>query len=163
MISENTGFYLYSSLLQAKAALFSLFGLYVTFRIQSISSDIQYIKEVLVRTNSANYIIVFDQLSLVEKKNKIISKENSDISYKDIKYKSWVNKLIQRSQIRKNIIPTLIMLAVSMTFDSVLIILDSFLSNTWYQGTVFLFEVLSFILILVMLIHSTYLIIRTDE
>jgi hypothetical protein len=44
MFSESTGFYLYSSLLQANAAILSILGVFTIFRVQSIQAAIDIIK-----------------------------------------------------------------------------------------------------------------------
>ncbi len=44
IFSESTGFYSYSSLLQANAAILSILGIFTIFRVQSFQSAIETIK-----------------------------------------------------------------------------------------------------------------------
>lgn len=47
MFNENTGLYLFSALLQANAAILAIAGVFGIFKIQSINSKIDFLKNVL--------------------------------------------------------------------------------------------------------------------
>ena len=85
----STGMYYYSSLIQANAAIISIFGVFYIFRLQSIQSAISEIYDSLCRinTNIQNSARSFRQMTFEQKKIKIASyREDNEIVFE---YKKW--------------------------------------------------------------------------
>lgn len=71
--NENTGFYFYSALIQANAAIISIFGIFYIFKIQTIQNTIGEYYSFLSSMGAAipQNALNFRVISLQEKQNKI--------------------------------------------------------------------------------------------
>ncbi len=155
MLFENAGYYLFSSMLQAKAAILSLYGLFIIFKIQSLSSQIDFIKEILTHNPNPNFIYLFDAKSM-EEKEKAITVYSGGYDYRDNRYIAWVAKLRLIEKIKKSILLPLIITIISMIFDGLFIIFTVALtSNIVLRSVSFSFEILSLMIILSFVFLST--------
>jgi len=79
--NENTGFYFYSALIQANAAIISIFGIFYIFKIQTIQNTIGEYYSFLTSMGSTlrDFALDFRVMSFQEKQEKIskIPAENS--------------------------------------------------------------------------------------
>jgi len=152
----STGLYFYSSLIQANAAIISIFGVFFIFRLQSIQSSISEIYESLCRLNrtNENAARAFRQMTFEQKKQKIDSSQGSiDILYE---YKKWFmyESIINdtKTNLKK---PT----SILITIISIQILFLIFSNTTHNMGTAF--ELLCFLLLTVFEIYVLILLGKT--
>ena len=154
--TENTGLYLFSSLIQSNAAIISIFGVFYIFRLQSLQSAISEIYESLCNINTAikDAAREFRHLSLGKKKTKIDSyREDNEIV---IEYKKWYEYEKSFNTIKILIKkPTVIII----TLISIQIVFLVFSNNIHMLGVVY--ELISFILIAVFQIYVLVLLCKT--
>jgi hypothetical protein len=141
MFSESTGFYLYSSLLQANAAILSILGVFTIFRIQSIQSAIDTIKNSLVISNPNHYpsteeMDEFDVYTTQEKMAKAKEGYGShqggsyhDSTKKNInhRYVNWASKEDKIDKIKNSLLFPSILLAISIIAFAIFIILSKWI------------------------------------
>ena len=154
--SENTGLYLFSSLIQSNAAIISIFGVFFIFRLQSLLSSISEIYESLLNTNSAvaNGAREFRHLSIEEKKAKVdnYKKENDII----LEYKKWYK--YEKSVIGiKNLIkkPSIIIITL-ISLQILFLILSNDIHKLGFQ-----YELICFILVTIFQIYVLILLGKT--
>lgn len=129
--SENSSFYLYSSLLQANAALFSIVGVFYIFRIQSLQSSIDIIKSGLMtdrgRSSWPQEIVDWDVLSLEQKEEKI----NSGVANKYILsyLVIWTEKERNLHTFKQTIRFPSLLLATGILLESLSLFSASFIHN----------------------------------
>jgi len=92
--SENSSFYFLSSLLQANASILSITAVFFIFRIQSLQSAIDIIKNSLMsdrgQSSHPEEIISFSNLTLIEKKSYLKSIEANKNILSTLQ--DWTNK-----------------------------------------------------------------------
>jgi hypothetical protein len=147
MFSESTGFYLYSSLLQANAAILSILGVFTIFRIQSIQSVIDIIKSSLILTvrpgqyPETSAMDRFDNMSLDEKKEEINQSYGGN---QNNRYENWCKKELQIQKIGNSKKLPSYLLAISMIILSVLLIFSK-----WIHTVGILFKILCYLMVIV--------------
>jgi hypothetical protein len=127
--SENTGLYLYSALLQANAAILALIGVYIIFKIQSLKSEIEIVKNYIVHnTNGATapkkYYFKFDLGNLNDKKKlwDEIKRQNLDKKDPYSKFGQWYHIESNIEFISGSVKFPSIVLAISILLNAILII-----------------------------------------
>jgi hypothetical protein len=157
MFSESTGFYLYSSLLQANAAILSILGVFTIFRVQSIQAAIEIIKNSLISSpfeghySATEEMDEFDNFSLKEKINAVKSGYGShaDGTYKNIskpnlnhRYKNWTDNEEKIDKIKKSIKWPSILLAGSIIVLSVFIVLSKWIHCKGIKTELYFFAII---------------------
>lgn len=153
-LSENSFLYLYSSFIQANAAILAIVGFYVIFRIQSLQSTVDVIKSDLMRDHGQfshpTTVLKFDRSSLDEKEVKLKTMKESDYYY--LHYVSWLEnvKIILRL---KNYIqyPTLF-LTLTMILDAICLL---FATNLYQYHFIFSC-MLAYIVVLIHIVMWLY-------
>lgn len=129
--SESTSLYIYSSFLQANAAIIAILGLFIIYRIQSLQSSIDVIKSDIMRDRGMyshpKTVLDFDLVSIEEKEKKI-SALNPDHYYL-LHYKIWVENLKSITQLKTLITFPTIFLTLAIIIDGVCLL---FCSNLHY-------------------------------
>jgi len=118
ILTEYSGLYFYSALLQANAAIIALIGLYTIFRIQAAYTTIESLKSFLLAEHSGirEDALLFDSMNFKEKTEEIKKYTANDGLSKA--YRRWhgQNRLIIKNK-RGIIFPT-ILLGVALIADS---------------------------------------------
>jgi hypothetical protein len=113
-ISESTFYYLFSSLLQANAAILSIVGVFIIFRIQNIQSSIDIIKQSLMADQGRfiwpSTVLQFENQSLEQKKTSQIITNPNLLYQKD----KWIEKEELIYKIRRDFKLPLIYLAIGI-------------------------------------------------
>ena len=159
--SNNTGLYLYSALLQANAAILSLIGIYFIFKIQSLKSEIEAIKNYVFHNSGSSaaktYYFDFDLVSILDKKQ-IIDKliETKQIEKDPYhKFSLWLSKETDIVLIIMSVkFPSLI-LAISIMIDAIFLVFAYQIHLQKYP-----YEILSFASILLLQLFTLIIIIR---
>ncbi|MDA3861042.1 MAG: hypothetical protein PF445_07425 [Melioribacteraceae bacterium] len=129
--SENTSLYLYSSLLQANAAIIAIVGLFVIFKIQQMSSSIDVIKSSIMldngRRSTPEEVENFDRGTVQEKVNLLEVRRNGRGSYLPL-YESWLEKLKYIGRLKKKIVVPTIALTTMIILNTVALVLASHLN-----------------------------------
>ncbi len=124
-ISEQSGHYLYSALLQANAAILSIIGVFAVFKIQTIQSIIDTLKGSRLTdmglSSTPTGIINFDNMSL-KQKGEYISTANISPMIKGV-YESWLEKEMEKNNIVNIVKKPIILLGISIFIYAILIIL----------------------------------------
>ncbi|MCI0691130.1 hypothetical protein L0337_03880 [candidate division KSB1 bacterium] len=119
--SDSTGLYFYSALVQANAAILSIVGVFTIFKIQSIQSSIDLVKNILVaeggRRITIDNLVEFDQMSLENKKSAI---QNGKYSKAILPlFNNWATQIEKINKIKLSIkLPTRL-LVVGIVGDSI--------------------------------------------
>lgn len=103
-LDQNTCLYLFSALLQADGAIISIVGIFVIFKIQSLQSQIETIKNYLLSTNHGTTAIEFESDSVTH--DRILKQSGNP------RYQKWenINKEIAKCKI-KTIVPTILLVS----------------------------------------------------
>ena len=114
LFSDNTALYFYSALLQANAAILSIVGVFVIFKVQSLKSSIDIVKSALMNYKSfvtQPMVINFANVS-IEEKRKIASGADG---YIKPQYDDWIQKEIELSTTKSLIkVPTILLVVAIM-------------------------------------------------
>lgn len=125
--SDSTGYYFYSSLIQVKAAIFSIYGLFIVFKIQICKANIDTCKNLIFMTymkyTGPSMISGFEKKSDEEKKIYITESETKapadSITYQ---YKQWLENQQSITNIKSSFQRPLKLLIAGMIIDAVVLI-----------------------------------------
>lgn len=129
--TESTSLYIYSSFLQANAAIIAILGLFIIYRIQSLQSSIDVIKSDIMRDRGTyshpKTVLDFDSASIDDKGKKFTALQKDH--YYLLHYKIWLENLKSITNHKTLItIPTLF-LTTAIIIDAVCLL---FCSNLHY-------------------------------
>jgi len=126
--TENTGYYFFSSLLQANAAIFSIFGVFFIYRLQTLNSSISEIFNSLIMTAGSSIgreeAQKFKNLTLEDKEKNLIKYKDSNHvwSHEFINWYNYEKKIeIIKPLIKK---PTIILITL-IIFQAAFVLLSS--------------------------------------
>jgi len=129
--SKNSGLYFFSSLLQADAAIFAIVGIFVIYKLQSVQSKIDSIRNYLLgqigKTTDELEVQKFDELTTEQKMNFEPSTDKLGLLYNKWARLENANdfvKLVVRT-------PTLFIF-IGLTFNSFGLTFASFIHNAGY-------------------------------
>jgi len=153
--SDSTGFYFYSSLIQVKAAIFSIYGVFIIFKIQICNQNIETCKNLIVASSVDSIIhmvTAFDQKT-IEAKEKWISENptNRRIHL----YQKWLGNEKFINGITTGFTKPMFLLVVGMVIDAVALLLQQFINKIlWIE--IILYGVILFLFIwsLILVYHS---------
>ncbi|HAD82446.1 MAG: hypothetical protein A2509_08700 [Candidatus Edwardsbacteria bacterium RIFOXYD12_FULL_50_11] len=132
--SDSTGFYFYSSLIQVKAAIFSIYGLFIVFKIQMSSQIIETCKN-FIASSQGNIIAVtkFDESNMEDKQKFIdIKKEakKATSGFTEIHhYQKWFDSIKAINEIKINYKIPMILLVIGMVIDSLALLFQKTLQQ----------------------------------
>jgi len=130
--SEYSSLYFFSALLQANAAILSLFAIFVIFRIQSLASSIDTRKLVLGADPShasAYDINSFERMSLQEKKCEVDHKTGRR-AFGVAHYLAWIAYEEKIEELKHSIIVPSSVLAGSILFYAIALALAHFIHRS---------------------------------
>jgi hypothetical protein len=118
--SESSSLYFFSALLQANAAILSIFAIFVIFRIQSLTSSIDTRKFVLGSDShvSPHDINSFEIMSVQSKKSEVdhkMGRNASGVAH----YQAWITYEEKIEKLRRTIIIPTSVLAASILFFAI--------------------------------------------
>ena len=152
--TENTGYYFYSSLLQANAAIISIFGVFFIYKVQSLQSSISEIFNSICSINSMamDYALKFKVMDLDQKKNKLKDYNNENTGSKF--YRQWYETEVNLVKIIK---PS-ILLTTAIILQSIFLLLsnDIHLQGSSYEFISFLLTILYESYVLILLSKTIY-------
>ena len=114
--SDSSSLYFYSALLQANAAILSIVGVFIVFRIQSYQSSIDIIKTALInnrRMVEPDDVIMFDNLTISEKEGTIKGLDNSVLK------SNWLEKETKLKKVKSSVKLPTILLAIGIIINSI--------------------------------------------
>lgn len=117
--SDSSSLYFYSALLQANAAILSIVGVFIIFRIQSYQSSIDIIKTALInnrRMVGPNDVIGFDNFNISEKEEYIKRLNNSVLKNH---CSNWIEKEKKLKKVKSSIKLPTILLAIGIIINSI--------------------------------------------
>ncbi len=125
--SENTSLYLYSSFIQANAAIIAITGLFIVFKLQSYLASIDVLKLTIMNDrgmySTPTDVEVFDRTILSEKKKKLEEiKSTAGGFFFSLLYQSWIEKLEKYYHLRERIILPTILLTLAIVINSILLL-----------------------------------------
>lgn len=113
--SESTSLYIYSSFLQANAAIIAVLGFFIIYKIQALQSSIDVIKSDLMRDRGMyshpKTVLDFDSATMEEKEKRFnyLKKDH----YYLLHYKIWIDNLKSIKKLKSQIkIPTIFLTLV---------------------------------------------------
>jgi hypothetical protein len=132
--SDTSSLYFYSSHLQANAAILSIFGLFIIFKIQSLESSIETIKTCLTSMDHAlaNNVLSFYDMTLSQKCSYIDDypeKERGRFKY----LKKWYEIELLISQIKRSSRNPALLLLLIIAFNSLGIMFSNYLHILGYN------------------------------
>lgn len=163
--SSNTGFYLYSAVLQANAAIISIIGVFSIFKIQSYKSSVDILKNSLMADKGMHShprtIVKFDNFSLDKKRSKIGSKPFN--GYIEPQLQDWISKEENIKKILYHVKNPIILLLIGILLPAVLIVLNTKISecNINFIAQVYYYYIIFEIIILFSVIKSIFVIIKS--
>jgi hypothetical protein len=117
LFSDSTSLYFFSALLQSNAAIISLVGIFVIFKIQTLQSSIDIIKNSLMsdmgRWTTPSMIVELDILPLSNKIDRI-EKDPYRNPYINPQVNTWVKKLKEIEKIKAKIKTPTILIVTSL-------------------------------------------------
>lgn len=126
--SENSSFYFLSSLLQANASILSIAGVFFIFRIQSLQSSIDIIKNILMSDRGHSSwpaeIVKFDNLSLNEKESHLRSGNANEFILSSLQ--DWTSKERSMYSIKKEIKIPAIIIGLGIIIEAVCLFLANY-------------------------------------
>ncbi|MDP8267602.1 MAG: hypothetical protein P9L97_02625 [Candidatus Tenebribacter davisii] len=136
---ETSSLYFFSALLQSNAAIFSLFGVFIIFRLQSLQSSLDLLKNTLMQDRgkiiTTYSVIEFDNMSLEEKEEKIETFGNTTTIYFLIK--SWLDKEKSIDKIKKSIKDPVISMTIVMILNLFGLIFSNYIHNVSFYLELF--------------------------
>ena len=94
--SPSTSLYFFSALLQANAAIFSIYGVFVIFKLQSIKSSIDSFITALMQDRGRSIhtveVIDFDGMNIDEKKNHVEEIKNDVTFFSELYRETFLTK-----------------------------------------------------------------------
>ena len=153
--TENTGYYFYSSLLQANAAIISIFGVFFIYKVQSLQSSISEIFNSICSINSIamDYARKFKLMNLDQKKDKMKDYNNENTGSKF--YRQWYENEVSLVKIKEKIVKPSILLTTAIILQSIFLLLSN---DIHLQGGIY--EVISFLLTI---IYESYVLILLSK
>ena len=142
MFSQITGYYFYSSLIQVNAAIFSIYGLFIVFKIQICKSNIDTCKNLIfMRFNILKMISDFEKKN-DQQKEEYIAEQARDVANEPIAYqcRQWYENQKSIEKIQDSFKLPLILLITGMIIDAIVLIVMQFI-----QG-IFILELLLYVL-----------------
>lgn len=126
--SDSTGFYFYSSLIQVKAAIFSIYGIFIVFKLQLLNQEIENCKNYIIKENGLGALTNFLYKNINDKIEFIndLSKRNRPFS--NI-YKTWVDADYLVTKINKQFSLPMKLLVTGMIIDSFALLLQQFINK----------------------------------
>ncbi len=157
---DYTAIYLFSALLQANAAILAIVGVFGIFKIQSIQTQIDFLKNWLTFPDGRNIINGWSPRDIFNFENKSIAEQKeqiSDTKKENIKsmLESWMNYEKKIQNIKPLIINSSLILGIGVLVDSVGIICSKLIHNSSF--------VLEFVILVLVLLFHIYLILKTVE
>ncbi|MFA5804799.1 MAG: hypothetical protein WC879_09140 [Melioribacteraceae bacterium] len=156
--TENTGYYFYSSLLQANAAIISIFGVFFIYKVQSLQSLISDIFNSYCQISSSamDYALKFKAMDLEQKKERLKA-NNSDNPVSKF-YKQWYEAEVNLVKIKEKIIKPSILLSTAIILQSIFLLLsnDIHLQGSGYEFISFLLTILYESYVLILLSKTIY-------
>jgi len=129
--TDSTSLYIYSAFLQANAAIFAVFGVFIVYSMQSHKSSIDIIKSTMYSDRGEHSqpttIAEFESLSTAEKKQKFSVMDTKGYYYK--LYETWIHHLDRNNELKKYITLPTIILTIGMILDALFLL---FCSNFHY-------------------------------
>lgn len=153
--SESTSLYIYSSFLQANAAIIAVLGFFIIYKIQALQSSIDVIKSDLMRDRGMyshpKTVLDFDSATIQEKEKRFNDFKKDH--YYLLHYKIWIDNLKSITKLKSQIkIPT-IFLTLVIVSDGICLLFCTNL-HRYHQAT----EVyLGYIVILIHIILWLYI------
>ncbi|MDP2984079.1 MAG: hypothetical protein Q8O92_12210 [Candidatus Latescibacter sp.] len=143
LFSDSSSLYFFSALLQSNAAIISLVGIFVIFKIQSLQSKVEMIRNFLISNPNKyphpKYVIEFDNLILEDKSKKIDNNTYIEQEHK-LYFNKWVEILKKIEEIKNKIKkPTILIVSSLIAFVFCLM----FASSIHKLGVVFELVILS--------------------
>lgn len=152
---ESTSLYIYSSFLQANAAIIAVLGLFIIYKIQALQSSIDIIKSDLMRDRGMyshpKTVLCFDSAT-IEEKEKIFNEMKKDHYYL-LHYKIWIDSLKNIANLKSLIKTPTIFLTLVIISDGISLLLCSNLHK--YHRTAEIY--LAYIIILIHIILWLYI------
>ncbi|MBI4726447.1 hypothetical protein HY768_04345 [candidate division TA06 bacterium] len=124
MFSEITGYYFFSSIIQVEAAIFSIYGLFIVFKIQICKANIDTCKNLLfMKFNKLHMISDFEKKNDSQKEEYITEKAKSapdePIAYQ---FRQWLDNQYSIAKIKSSFRSPLVLLITGMITDAVALI-----------------------------------------
>jgi len=152
--SDSTGFYFYSSLIQVKAAIFSIYGLFIVFKIQMSSQIIDTCKN-FIASSQGNIIAVtkFDESNIQGKQKFIDNKKEAKAGtsgFTEIHhYQKWFDSIKAINDIKVNYKIPMLLLGVGMVIDSLALLFQKYLQKQPYvEISLYIISMILFVIIL---------------
>ncbi|MDP8323375.1 MAG: hypothetical protein RAO94_13605 [Candidatus Stygibacter australis] len=102
---ETSSLYFFSALLQSNAAIFAIVGVFIVFRLQSLQSSLDMLKNTLMQNRGKTItlcsVIEFDKLNIKEKEKKINFVD--EVTTIDFLLQTWVEKEKKINMIKNSI------------------------------------------------------------
>lgn len=154
--SSNTGLYLYSALIQANAAIFSIIGVFFIFRLQSVQSAITNIFNGLYNENIGvrQGAYKFKNMSLEEKKIYIDSLSGDDHISND--YRTWFNYEEELEDNKSKIKTPLIVIAVLIILQIIFLVISDGINKLGFK-----YEISAFIIIVSFQIYVLSIVVNS--
>jgi hypothetical protein len=140
--SENTGLYLFSALIQANAAIFSIVGVFYIFRLQSIQYTITNIFNALYNENINIRQVAEDfKIKNIDDKKVYVGKMTGNDHISNY-YRNWLEYELEQNEIKNKIKNPLIAITLLIVLQIFFLIISH---GIHLLGV--LFEIISFALI----------------
>lgn len=156
--TENSGYYFYSSLLQANAAIISIFGVFFIYKVQSLHSAISDIFNSICQISSTamDYALKFKAMDLEQKKERLKAYNRDDPVSKF--YKQWYEAVVDLVKIKEKIIKPSILLTTAIILQSIFLLLsnDIHLQGSDYEFISFLLTIFYESYVLILLSKTIY-------
>lgn len=153
MFSPNTGFYFYSSLLQAQAAIFSIVGVFIVFKLQTIKSAIENYKHMLLALKVYPSVITdFEFADEATRKEKYIRLGKGS---EQITYLQWNESETKVKNIKDQIKTPIILLSIGMIVSTLGLIFTCFINNVFILEIILLATVTTFFLYTLFIVYNS--------
>lgn len=153
MFSEFTGFYFHSSLLQAQAAIFSIVGIFIVFKIQIIKSSIENCKQMLIALKV--YPSTITEFELMDEKQRNDNYIKAGKGSIQITFKRWDNYDKDIVLIRNNVIWPIICLIIGMVANTLGLILACFINKVFIVELIVLSVIAIFFVYTLVIVYQS--------
>jgi hypothetical protein len=136
--SKSSSLYFFSALLQSNAAIISLFGVFIVFRLQSLQTSLDLLKNTLMQDGGKmiqpNTVFRFDKMNLNEKEERV-NTESKDSPLR-FSLQAWLDQEREIDNVKRSIKNPAI--SITITIIMVLNILGLICSNYIHHKSMYL-------------------------
>ena len=162
IFSNYTGSYLFSALIQANAAIFSIIGVFYIFRLQSIQSAISNIFNALYNENISirQKAEEFNHKNIDEKKTYAERLSGDNPISKN--YRDWLEYELEKNDLRDKIRNPLFTIVILIILQIIFLIISNGIHSlgNWFETISYILIGLYQIYVLVVVVHSIISIIN---